>query len=174
MRRITMALVCLAASSSTAFADEATTSGLRNGFSLSAGQEFGGDRDISGTMFGVDWRIGWRFTREVSAYLDSHLSFGSAKEGNGASGFTGTFGSAVIGEYKLPMGLFVGAGGGYGVLNNPNGPMVQARIGYYPFETKVVGKKRHLNIALDYRGISANQGYGFVNHVAISIGYDRF
>ena len=37
-----------------------STSGLRNGFSLSAGQEFGGDRDVSGTMFGFDWRIGYR------------------------------------------------------------------------------------------------------------------
>src|SRR5687768_11389954 len=67
----------------------ASTSGLRNGFSLSAGQEFGGDRDISGMMFGVDWRIGWRVNEAISVHLHSHLSFGSAKEGNGASGGTG-------------------------------------------------------------------------------------
>src|SRR5262245_14899867 len=61
--------------------EAAETSGLRNGFSLSAGQEFGGDRDISGTMFGADWRIGYRINEPFSVYLHSHLSFGSAKEG---------------------------------------------------------------------------------------------
>jgi hypothetical protein len=176
MRSFAVVLLCLASSSSLALADEPapSTSGLRNGFSLSAGQEFGGDRDISGTMFGVDWRIGYRISEPISFYLHSHLSFGSAKEGNGASGLTGTFATALVGEYKLPMGLFVGGGGGYGVLNNPSGPLLEARVGYYPFKTRSVGKKRHLNIAIDYRTYFANQGYGRVDHVALSLGYDRF
>jgi hypothetical protein len=155
-------------------APEPSSSGLRNGFSLSAGQEFGGDRDVSGTMFGVDWRIGWRVSQPISVYLQSHLSFGSAKEGNGASGVTGTFASALMGEYVLPMRVFVAGGAGYGVLNNPNGPIVAARVGYYPMKTNGIGKARHLNIALDYRAFFANQGYGTVNHIALSLGYDRF
>jgi hypothetical protein len=88
-----------------------SASGLRNGFSLSAGQEFGGDRDISGTMFGVDWRIGWRINEPIALYLHSHLSFGSASEGN---------------------------------------------------------------VALDYRAYFADQGYGTVNQIQVSLGYDRF
>ena len=148
--------------------------GFRNGFSLSAGQEFGGDRDVSGTMFGFDWRAGARVSEPLSIYVDSHLSFGSAKEGNGQSGFTGTFGAALIGEYTLPMRLFFAGGAGYGVLNNPSGPMLQGRVGYYFFDTRTASKARHLNLALDYRAISASQGYGMVNHVAISLGYDRF
>jgi hypothetical protein len=155
-------------------APEPSTSGLRNGFSLSAGQEFGGDRDISGTMFGVDWRIGYRINQPISIYLHSHLSFGSATEGNGASGVTGTFASALMAEYMLPMRLFVAGGAGYGVLNNPNGPLVAARVGYYPMQTNSIGKARRLNIALDYRAYFANQGYGQVNHIALSLGYDRF
>ena len=64
--------------------------------------------------------------------LHSHLSFGSASEANGAiSGLTGTFASTLMGEYMLPMRLFVAGGAGYGVLNNPNGPVVAARVGYY-------------------------------------------
>lgn len=176
MRSLAVVLVCLA-SSSVALADPdpaPSPSGLRNGFSLSAGQEFGGDRDISATLFGVDWRIGYRLSEPISVYLHSHLSFGSGKEGNGASGLTGNFATALIGEYKLPMGLFVGAGGGYGVLNNPNGPLLEARIGYYPFDTTSAGKSRRLNIALDYRAYFANQGYGRVDHVAVSLGYDRW
>jgi hypothetical protein len=151
-----------------------STSGFRNGFSLSAGREFGGSRDISGTMFGVDWRIGGCISEAVSVYLHTHLSFGKAKEGNGASGATGTFASALMGEYTLPIRLFVAGGGGYGVLNNPRGPIAAARIGYYPFKTDSVGKARRLNIALDYRAYFANQGYGTVNQIQISLGYDRF
>ena len=151
-----------------------STSGLRNGFSLSAGQEFGGDRDISGTMFGLDWRIGFRVNEPISVYLHSHLSFGSASEGNGASGVTGTFASALMGEYLLPMRVFVAGGAGYGVLNNPSGLLIAARAGYYPFKTEAVGKARRLNVALDYRSYFANQGYGTVNQVQLSVGYDRF
>ena len=155
-------------------APEPSSSGLRNGFSLSAGQEFGGDRDISGTMFGVDWRIGWRVNQPISIYLHSHLSFGSAKEGNGASGVTATFASALMAEYLLPMRVFVAGGAGYGVLNNPSGALVAARVGYYPMQTNSIGKARRLNLALDYRSYFANQGYGQVNHIALSLGYDRF
>jgi hypothetical protein len=150
------------------------TSGLRNGFSLTAGQEFGGDRDISATLFGFDWRIGWRINEPISVYLHSHLSFGSGKEGNGASGLTGNFATALVGEYMLPMRLFIGAGGGFGVLNNPSGALLEARVGYYPLKTNAVGKARRLNVSLDHRVYFANQGYGTVNHVSISLGYDRF
>jgi len=155
-------------------AAEVSTSGLRNGFSLSAGQEFGGDHMVSGTMFGVDWRIGYRISEPLSIYLHSHLSFGSAHEGSGASGTTGTFAAALVGEYLLPMGVFVGAGAGYGVLNNPNGPLAEARIGFYPMKADGPGKSRRLNIALDARLFFADQGYGTVNHIALSLGYDRF
>ena len=196
MRSFSMVLVCLASSSSIALAESdpapaasvpatapapaasvsASSSGLRNGFSFSAGQEFGGDRDIAATLFGADWRIGWRINEPLSVYLHSHLSFGNGKEGN-VSGATGTFASALIAEYMLPMRVFVGGGAGYGVLNNPSGPLVAARVGYYPFESKAVGKSRRLNVTLDYRAYFAKQGvvdYGMVNHVAFSVGYDRF
>jgi len=177
MRSSALVLVCLASSTSVALADEpaGSTSGLRNGFSLSAGQEFGGDRDLTATLFGVDWRIGWRIDESISAHLHSHISFGSGHEGNGASGFTGNFATAVVGEYTMPFGLFGGVGGGYGVLNNPNGPLLEARVGYYFSGAKPTPvKKRRLNVSLDYRAYFANQGYGMVNHVAVSIGYDRF
>jgi hypothetical protein len=149
-------------------------SGLRNGFSLSAGYESGGDRDLTATLIGVDWRIGWRVNKAIAVHLHSHMSFGSGKEGNGASGFTGNFASALIAEYTLPMRVFVGGGGGWGVLNNPNGPLAQVRAGYYPFKLESAGKKRHLNVAFDLRLYFADQGYGTVPHYAISIGYDRF
>src|SRR5262245_13920526 len=105
MRSSSMALVCVAFMTSTAAADGTTTDGapvapapntpvvvapapaplpapdlgmhLRNGFSISAGQEFGSgpSSGFSGQLLGGDWRIGMRLNQDYSVYLDSHLSF---------------------------------------------------------------------------------------------------
>jgi hypothetical protein len=147
---------------------------LRNGFSLSAGQELGdrGGMSISGQLFGVDWRIGAKINETLAVYVDSHLSLGTVS--GAESGLTGNFAAAVIGEYTLPMRLFVGGGGGYGVLNNPNGPLAQARVGYYPFEKKSDGKSRRLNVAFDARFYFVGEPYSTFSHFALSVGYDRF
>lgn len=174
-------VVFLSLWATSAYAEEAATDDgmrLRNGFSLSAGQESGtaaSGADISGQLYGVDWRIGAIVTEAVSVHLHSHLSFGTASVG-GSSGATGNFATAVVGEYTLPMRLFFGAGGGYGVLNNPNGPLAEARVGYYPFKKDSTGKARRLNVALDARWYFVDDaGTGVtVTHIALSLGYDRF
>jgi hypothetical protein len=151
-----------------------SSGGLRNGFSLSAGQEFGDSNgtSISGQLFGVDWRIGAQINKSLGVYLHSHLSLGTVS--GAESGLTGNFATAVIGEYMLPMRLFFGGGAGYGVLNNPSGPLVQARVGYYPFEKSGDGKSRRLNVALDARFYFVGAPYSTFSHFALSIGYDRF
>jgi hypothetical protein len=147
---------------------------LRNGFSLSAGEEFASvaGMSLSGQLYGVDWRIGAKLSDALSVYVHSHLSFGTAHIGT-ASGVTGNFAGALIAEYTLPQRIFVGGGGGYGVLNNPSGPLAEARVGYYPFQAKTTGAKvRRLNVALDGRWYFAD---GItVTQVALSLGYDRF
>ena len=172
----TAVLVVTTANAHAEPADEGVS--LRNGFSLSVGQEFGetaSGADISGQLYGLDWRIGAVISEAVSVHLHSHISFGTASVG-GASGATGNFATAAVGEYTLPMRLFVGAGAGYGVLNNPNGPLAEARIGYYPFEKTSAGKARRLNVALDARWYFVDDaGTGItVSHIALSLGYDRF
>lgn len=151
---------------------------LRNGFSLTVGQEFGtdaGNREYTGQLYGIDWRIGMQLNKAIGVYLNSHLSFGQVSEAGGAKGATGNFATAVTGEYTLPMRLFFAGGAGYGVLNNPAGPLVGFRVGYYPFEHTDPGKARRLNVALDYRLYFTDYGGGLtMNHVAFSIGYDRF
>lgn len=151
---------------------------LRNGFSLSVGQEFGtsniGNR-FSGQLYGFDWRIGMQINKAIGVYLHTHLSLGSIKT-NAVSGYTGNLAAAVTGEYTLPMRLFLAAGAGYGVLNNPSGPLVGFRVGYYPFEATSAGKSRRLNVALDTRlyFVSAGAESITMKHIAVSIGYDRF
>ncbi|HUS30139.1 MAG TPA: hypothetical protein VMZ53_16645 [Kofleriaceae bacterium] len=155
-----------------------TAKGLRNGFSLSVGQEFGttmAGQSFSGQLYGVDWRIGARFSEAISVYLHSHISFGTVgPDQGGGGGVTGNIAGAVVAEYMLPMRLFAGAGAGYGVLNNPNGPLVEARAGYYPFKTNASGKARRLNVALDARWYMVGDQIGTVTQLSLSLGYDRF
>ncbi|HWU89412.1 MAG TPA: hypothetical protein VN253_19260 [Kofleriaceae bacterium] len=148
---------------------------LRNGFSLSVGEELGSgpSSGLSGQLYGVDWRIGAKIGDSIAAYLDTHLSFGTAKIG-AASGVTGNFATAVVGEYTLPQRFFVGGGVGYGVLNNPSGPLVQARVGWYPLKNASEGKARRLNVAFDARWYLPGDTIGTVTHLALSLGYDRF
>jgi hypothetical protein len=148
---------------------------FRNGFSLSVSDAIGSgpSSGLSEQLYGVDWRIGARVTDQLAVYADTHLSFGTAKFG-GASGVTGNFAAALIGEYTLPLGVFVGGGGGYGVLNNPSGPLGQLRVGWYPMKASE-GVSRRLNIALDARWYFADaMTIGTVTQVALSLGYDRF
>lgn len=184
MLRTSFVLLCLA--STTALAQPTTaTAGvqeeetglrMRNGFSLSLGQEWGSgpSEGLSGQLYGFDWRIGAKINSALSVYLQSHLSFGTASIG-AASGVTGNFASAVVGEYELPMRLFFAGGAGYGILNNPSGPLVKLRAGYYPFEKSGAGKARRLNVALDARWyMTGEMSAGTVTHIALTLGYDRF
>jgi hypothetical protein len=202
MRRFTMVFVCLASATALATANpDATVPGaapttapvtvatpapaavpaqssgptLRNGFSLSVGEEVGSGPSSgrSGQLYGVDWRIGAKISDALAVYADTHLSFGTAKIG-GASGVTGNFATAVIGEYTLPMRVFVGGGAGYGVLNNPSGPLAQFRVGWYPSAQSEPGTSRRLNIALDSRFYFAGDQVGTVSQISLTLGYDRF
>ena len=119
--------------------------------------------------------VSYHLNKAIGVYLHTHLSLGSITNNN-VSGYTGNFATAITGEYTLPMRVFLGAGAGYGVLNNPSGPLVGFRVGYYPFETTSAEKKRRLNIALDTRlyFVSAGAESITMKHIAVSIGYDRF
>ncbi len=178
MHRALKVCLCLALLSSVAFADPPAPPSdgptFRNGFSASVGEEFGSgpSSGFSGQLYGVDWRIGAAINPSLAVYLDSHLSLGTAKIGT-TSGYTGNFASAGILEYTMSQGLFVGGGGGYGVLNNPSGPLAQVRVGWYPFG-HAADVSRHFDVAVDARWYFAGDAIGTVTHVALTIGYDRF
>jgi hypothetical protein len=147
---------------------------LRNGFSASLGEEVGSgpSSGLTGQLYGVDWRIGAKLAGPWSVYADTHLSLGTAKIG-AASGYTGNFAFAMMGERELPARTFVAAGGGYGVLNNPSGMLAQVRGGWYPMEHDSA-VARHLNVALDARFYFAGDQIGTVSQISLTLGYDRF
>jgi hypothetical protein len=157
---------------------ESEGTGLRNGFAASVGYLSGQQImiDRAGMMFGLDWRIGWKFTKPISAYLNTHFSVGSVSGGGAASKTIGNLEAAVLGEYELPMRLFFAGGGGYGMLQdgNADGLMLHFRAGYYPFETKAVGKARRLNVALDGRFFLPGGVNSTFTMFGLTVGYDRF
>ena len=169
MRLIAIGLICLVPSLAHADDPEAR---LRNGFSASIGEETGSgpSSGLSGQLYGVDWRIGAHLPGAFSVYTDTHLSLGTAKIG-AASGYTGNFALALMGEYELPARTFVAAGAGYGVLNNPSGPLAQARAGWYPFEHDAT-RGRRLDVALDARFYFAGDQIGTVSQISLTFGYD--
>lgn len=103
------------------------------------------------------------------------MSLGTANVSTGAEGYTGNLAAAVMGERDLPGRTFVAVGGGYGVLNNPSGPLFAARAGWYP-GAHSAGVARRLNLALDARFYFVEAGGETLtmNHIAVSLGYDRF
>src|SRR5512134_3701356 len=98
---------------------------FRRGISGGGGVETGSG--FSFTMAGIDGRLGAQISERFGVYAAPHLSFGS---GNGGS--TGTFALTFLGDFTFIERLFVAGGGGYGVLNNPSGPVLHFRVGGYP------------------------------------------
>jgi len=131
----------------------------------------------SGAMYGFDARFGVQINHLLGVYVQPHLSFGKltgSGAGAGVSGATGTFSTAVLGEATFLDHFFVGAGFGYGVLNNPSGPMFQARAGGYPLAGRADNgiRRRGLMVGVDFRTIFIDGATGVL--VMGGIGYEAF
>ena len=151
---------------------------MRHGVAFSFGDEIGSgpSSGLSGALGGVDWRIGAQINNNYAVYVDTHLSFGTAHIG-AASGVTGNFAVAAMFERSLFDRFFVAGGGGYGVLNNPSGPLGQLRAGWYPLmsasDTKA--RRKGLMLGVDARWYFADaMTIGTVTQVSVSAGYEAF
>jgi hypothetical protein len=183
MMRSSSVLVCLGLMSSMAYADGGVPTGggmgLRNGFSLNAGYYTGsidpGGTDVSATVFGLDWRIGLKLSPSLALYLDSHISMGNQKVGE-IDDFAATLATGAIVEYTLPQRIFFGLGGGFAVVDNPTGPMIQGRVGWYPLAKSFEHVTRRMNVGVDIRYYMLSEGgqdLG-ITQISLAIGYDRF
>lgn len=133
----------------------------------------------SGGMFGIDGRLGLQLNDLLGFYVQPHLSFGSLSVdpgmtgGVGVSGGTGTFSIAAMAEATLVDRFFGGVGFGYGVLNNPSGPMVQARAGGYLTSSRDEGiRRKGLMLGVDMRAIFVDGATGYL--VLGSIGWEKY
>ena len=106
---------------------------FRGGVAAVAGGMF--LNDYSGFMAGVDGRLGLQINNLIGVYAVPHLTFGPVKVNVGpasASTVIGLFSGTAVADVTIIDHIFVGAGGGYGVVNNPNGPVAHFRAGAYP------------------------------------------
>lgn len=129
---------------------------------------------VSGAMYGLDLRLGWQVNHLLAIYAQPHLSFGTLGTNGVVSGFTGTLTGTVMAEATFFDLLFVGAGAGYGVLNNPSGPTIEGRFGVYP----IVGRgsngirRKGLMVGGDIRAIFVDGATGTL--LMGCIGYEAF
>jgi hypothetical protein len=149
---------------------------IRNGISLSFGEAFGSgpSSGLTETLTGADWRIGAQVNNLYAVYLATHLSFGSASFG-GTSGTTGNFAAALMGERMIDK-FAAGAGVGYGVLNNPSGPLAQIHAAWYPMMSTSVteARRRGLMVGVDARWYFAGDQIGTVTQLSVGVGYEKF
>jgi hypothetical protein len=102
---------------------------FRGGVSVAAGGVFASG--LSGFQAGVDGRVGIQINSLLGVYLQPHLVFGPASDGGNSSVIGVLAGTGVV-DLTLFDRLFLGAGGGFGIVNSPYGPVVHFRIGGYP------------------------------------------
>lgn len=142
---------------------------FRGGISGGVGGEFvfGG----TAIMGGVDGRMGVQINDMIGVYAQAHLSFGSF---GGVLGLTGTFTTTAVVDFTFLDQLFVGGGAGFGVFNNPTGPVVHLRAGGYPLQGFGENgiRRKGLMLAFDMR-------LGFITGDTVvypmgSIGYEAF
>jgi len=144
---------------------------FRGGISLGGGGEF-----ISGFTAGlgaIDGRLGVQINNLAAVYLQPHVAFGAGSIGS-FSGPTGSAAATVMVDFTFIDRIFVGAGGGFGIVNNPYGAVAQLRFGGYPVIRVAENRPRRkgLMVGADTR-IYFTQ-VGPVLELIASVGYEAF
>lgn len=148
---------------------------FRGGIAATAGAEFVPDADFTGLMMGADGRLGVQINDLVGIYAAAHLSFGTA-EWAGANGTTGTFAALLMADFTFIDTIFVGAGVGYAVFNNPSGVAIGLRAGAYPARrvSSMRARRIGLMIGLESRIVLLGDPYSTGFMVMGAIGYEAF
>jgi hypothetical protein len=146
---------------------------FRGGVAFTGGAEFVSNADFSATMFGIDGRLGVQVNHLLGLYVAPHLSFGSA---GGVEGSTGTFATILMADLTFLDALFVGAGFGYGIMNNPSGPALGFRVGGYPVKSAPDhrARRRGLVVSLEARTYFLGDPFGTGVQIMGAIGYEAF
>jgi len=148
---------------------------FRWGISAGAGPSFG---DYSGILGGGDLRLGVQINQLIGVYGDAHLAAGSVTlKNSNASGVTGVFAGTGMVDFTFAHRAFVAAGGGFGVLNNPSGPVLDFRAGGYPLMSRnEFGRRRGLMLSVDLRPyFTSSAGASFtIVEMTGNIGYEAF
>lgn len=147
---------------------------FRGGVSAVAGGMF--ISDYSGFLAGVDGRLGLQINDLIGVYAVPHLTFGPVSTGAGAvqvSSVIGVFSATGVVDATFIDQVFVGGGAGFGVVNNPSGPVIHFRAGGYPLMGDGDGARRKgLMLGADLRLFVLSGAT--VMQVTGGIGYEAF
>lgn len=139
----------------------------------------GSGDSITAGMGGIDGRLGVQVMDLLGIYAQLHTSLGSFGDlGTGVAfaGITGTVAATLVADFTFIDQIFVGAGAGYGVLNNPHGPVVHIRAGGYPYmdfgEDGI--RRKGLMLGLDMRIFVLPDSDVVAVYPMAQIGYEAF
>lgn len=118
---------------------------------------------------GVDLRFGAQINDLLGIYAQPQLGFYS-----GALGVGGLVGASAVADFTFIDRIFVGAGVGYAVLNNPSGLELHMRVGGYPLMSRSTEKARRKGLM-----VGADLRLHFIENITVfaptfSIGYEAF
>lgn len=122
---------------------------------------------------GADLRLGVQVNDMIGVYAQPQLGFygGNTAAGFGTGGLVGA--SAVV-DFTFVDRVFVGAGFGYAVLNNPSGPELHFRLGGYPLAGRSSEKVRRKGLM-----VGADLRFYFLDGATftlptLNLGYEAF
>jgi hypothetical protein len=149
--------------------------GLRSrvGFSVMGGATL--IEGLAAPSFGGEARIGVQINHLVGVYGTPHFVIGNVG-GNALSTF-GLFAATGDVDFTFLDHLYVGAGGGFGVVNNPVGPVLHLRLGGYPIMGRGENgyRRKGLQIGADMRVyFTSDAAVGTVTEITGGIGYEAF
>lgn len=144
---------------------------FRWGVAGGGGGEFG--QGVSFWLVGFDFRLGVQVNDMIGIYVQPHLSAGNGDD-NGAEGTTATFAVAGMVDITLSDLVFFGGGFGYGVLNNPSGPMLALRGGIYPALGRAIDRPRRKALSLSFEFRTHFIDRGPVVQVMGMVGFESF
>jgi len=169
-----------ASPASTAAAANGAADGVRFRFGVNGGLGFFsvanevGQGKASCTYYGTDLRLGAQINNLIGVYAQPALGYYSVN-GGGPLAAGGLLGFAVVADATFIDRLFVGAGIGYTVYNNPGGISPILRIGGYPLMSKSDEKARRkgLMVGADLR-ITSPDGLKTIVMPTFNVGYEAF
>jgi len=140
---------------------------------FSAASEVGSDK-VSCTYYGSDLRFGAQVNNLIGVYAQPTLGYYSVN-GSGGLGAGGLLGFSVVADATFLDRLFVGAGLGYTVYNNPGGITPILRVGGYPLMSRSEQKARRkgLMVGADLR-ITSLDGFKTIVMPTFNVGYEAF
>lgn len=167
------ALVLTASSASAQQAEPGPRDGVRfrGGVALAGGGLFIAGYGLG--LGGVDGRLGVQINNMIGVYAQPYITFGGGKIA-GTPGVTGTAGSNVLVDFTFKDQIFVGAGGGGGLIGGLTAGQAHLRLGGYPVVERGLNgiRRKGLMLGLDL-GLHFGSGFTLLQPM-LSVGYEAF